>query len=88
MEKRSLMVSINLFQRTIGALRCQQLDCDSLKKSRATLDTILALWLNTNYAGANSHPGSSNACLRADSPSLVLLTPAFSLAQSIVGFAH
>jgi len=49
------------------------------KNATASLDMNSALWLNTIHAGANQHPGGPNARLRADSLSLVLLTPAYSL---------
>jgi len=53
--------------------------------AQAALDTVLTLWPNREYAGTNQHTGGHHARLRADALSLVLLlTPAFSLAQLIV----
>jgi hypothetical protein len=53
-----------------------------LKISTAALDINSPLWLNTGYAGANKHSRSSNARFQADSLSLVLLTPAYSLIKT------
>src|ERR1035441_8640679 len=44
-------------------------------RCRQPLDTNLSLWLNTSDAGANPHPGNPRSRFRADSLSLVLLTP-------------
>src|ERR1035437_6208337 len=79
--------NINYFDDALGLESCQasrKTFCVFLKSSSVALDMISTLWPNTEYAGANQHPGSRYARLRADSPSLVLLTPSFSLAQLIV----